>query len=146
MNTHTPETPSNVIALAPRQQLAGRRFVPPVHVELLAAVTAQSASVGLCHSDGDILMSVGMTIRRLREARPIHEWGLIGVNLAARFSALLDFMARQGYGEDSVFAVLRGETPALLEAAARAPLKEREFQSDYLFDLATFQSLVREYE
>lgn len=143
--TQTEEHPeSNVVRLESRLSTAERCGVPPVFVDLLAAVLKSYAPLHKYGEWGKMLLAVGMTMRRLRDARPLHEWFPIGDALACRASALLNFMTDRDWPEAATINVLHGDDPAPIRAAARAPLKKGEGLLDCRFEPATFLPILEE--
>lgn len=138
---------SNVIPLTQRRRIVHRRSVPAVPVEFLAEAASRLAAFREKHGPEahDLFMTVGMMFREMRDRMSIEELGMLSMNVGGRLQALLNHFVGQRYTQREAYAVLRGEDPPMLRAAARAPLSEAvDFASDYKFDLTTFMAVFSE--
>jgi hypothetical protein len=138
---------SNVVALTALTRIRHRRFVPTVPVELLVEAADRLATAWEMRGDRphDIGTAAGMTIRGLRDTKPIDELGELGVNLEDRLTALVMHIESQAYPRAELFSLLHGEAPKILRAASRAPLKvPGKGATNYRFELATFLKVIQE--
>lgn len=135
---------SNIVDLTPRLSTTARDQIPPMFVDLLAAVLKSYAPLHKYGEWGKMLLAVGMTMRRLRDARPLHEWFPIGEALSCRASALLNFMTDRDWPEATTMSVLQGDDSAPIRAAARAPLRKGKGLLDCRFEPVTFLPILEE--